>query len=185
MTLIDDFLELLHLWRDRGAVTFDADEVLAPHASVQSFDLAAFSRDAARLTAARLEVSGALGALGADSLTSEVWSGAGGSAAAEAAGVLSATAAAGLDALQTHAVALATADAVLGGVLGEYRASMTVVAAPLAAGIVLPDAAQELDARLDLAARTGRAASKAVDDALDVLGDHWRSSGELILAGER
>lgn len=186
MNPIEAFLALLRLWRDRGAVTFDEDEVGAPHAGVNAFDLDGFGRAAGELrtraavvaqTLARLE------AVGPDVPLS--WTGAAATALAGASGRLVADLTPAAHELTRHAHTMSAAYEILGDVVGDYRTTMAQATDPLAAGIGLPQARDELRARLDLAAAAGHAASSAVDDGLAVLHQQWRSPGELILAGDR
>ncbi|MFM9378612.1 hypothetical protein [Gordonia sp. VNK21] len=185
--MIDDLLALLHSWVDRGAVVdYDDEQVAAPHTVIAAFDAAGFDDDVARLTAGAehlQRLGDRLGGVCAD--LPEVWSGPGGVSAATAAGRLHEELAAAADQLTVQARTAATAAAVLGEVLGEYRTVMAAAAAPLAVGTSPQAAGDELSARLDAARAAGLATERAVRESLDVLADQWRTAGELILAGGR
>lgn len=186
MNPIEAFLTLLRLWRDKGAVTFDDDEVGAPHAAVSAFDLDAFGAAATQLrnraavvgdTLSRLEAVGAQIPLS--------WTGAAATGLAGASGRLAVDLAPAVHELTRHASTMTAAHQTLADVVGDYEATMGRATVPLAAGTGLPHARDELSARLDLAAAAGRAASRAVDDSLAALDHDWRSPGELVLAGNR
>lgn len=180
------FLALLRQWRDRGAVAFDDDDVAAPHAAVNAFDLDSFGRMADSLRVQSSVLDDALGSLtsvGAD--VPQSWSGSAAAALQTAAGRLAVDLIPAAEALSRHADSAVAARDVLGEVLDDYRATMAQAADPLAAGLAVPEASVELSARLELAAAAGRAASAAVDDGIAALADEWRSAGELVLAGDR
>lgn len=186
MNPIDAFLALLRLWRDRGAVTFDEDEVGAPHAAVSVFDLDAFGRVAGELRTRAAVVTQTLARLetvGPDVPLS--WTGAAATALAGASGRLAVDLAPAAQELARHASTMSAAHEILGEVVEDYRTTMAQATDPLAVGIDVPQARDQLRARLDLAAAAGHAASAAVDDGLAVLHQAWRSPGELILAGDR
>ena len=191
MNPIELFLELLRQWRDRGAVTFDDDAVHAPHAAVSAFDLDAFGQlaDTLRRQSGTLhDAVSALTDVGAE--VPQSWTGSAATAVQTAASRLAVDLVPTAEAVARHAASVTAARDVLSEVLDDYRTTMSAATDPLAAGLALPEARAELNARLELAAEAGRAASAAVDDSIAVLGDEWRSAGdlsggELVLAGDR
>lgn len=186
MNPIEQFLALLRTWRDRGTVAYDVDEVAAPHAVVNSFDLGAFGRVADGLAAQSSVLSVALGRLDAvEAAIPHAWLGSGGDAVSAAAGQTGESLRPVVDELAEQARVAAAAHEILGEVLDDYRSAMARTAEPLAAGLSDSEAGEELGSRLDLAAAAGTAASRAVTESLDVLTERWRSDGELVLAGDR
>lgn len=184
--MLDDFLELLRGWRLRGAIWFDDDEVAAPHAVVTGFDLAGLGRLAQTLRTQSDAVSASLaGVAGVADGVPLTWSGLAGAELQTASAQLAVDLNPVAHALRLHAASATTAHDVLADVVHHYRATMTQLTGPIAATAAVGEVRGELSARLDLAAAAGHAASTAVADGVDALHDEWRSSGELILAGER
>lgn len=185
-TPIEAFVDLLRRWAGRGAPVFDADAILASHAAVSAFDLAGFGAlaDSLRTQSAVLAES----VDGLDHLAAgdpERWAGAGAAAFADAAAGLHDELSPAAAALASQSATVSAAHQILGDVLADYAATMDLVTEPLATGLAGPAAHDELAARLDLAAAAGAVASRAVDESMAVLGEHWRSGGELVLAGDR
>lgn len=182
--MLEDFLELLRSWR--GVISYDADDVAASHVAVAGFDLAGLGRLAQTLLAQSAATATALADL--DAVAAQVpltWSGAAGAELHTASARLAVDLAPTAEALAAHAGSAAAAHDVLAEVIDDYRATMTTVVAPIAATAPLAEVGEELSARLELAAAAGRAASAAVGAGIDALREEWRTSGELVLAGER
>lgn len=186
MNPIETFLALLRGWRDRSGFVFDDDEVSSPHATVAAFDLESFGAVARGLRADAVAVGDTLHLL--ESVRTDLprsWTGTGADALAAASVSLHGQLTTAAADLGTQARTATAAHEILGEVLADYRAVMADAARPLAAGTEPSEAHHELHARLDLARAAGLAASRAVDDGIRALHDHWRSPGELVLAGDR
>ncbi len=184
--VLEDFLALLRAWRIRGAVWFDDDEVIAPHAGVTGFDLDGLGRLAQRLRVQATATAGALDGLAevSDGVPLS-WSGLAGAQLQTAAARLAVDLGPAAAVLSTHATSASAAHEILTEVVDDYRSIMNQVAGPVAATTALPEVREELSARLDLAAAAGDAASAAVADSVGALHAEWRSAGELVLAGDR
>ncbi|WP_298442071.1 hypothetical protein [Gordonia sp. (in: high G+C Gram-positive bacteria)] len=186
MNPIEAFLALLRLWRDRGAVAFDDDEVAAPHRALRDFDLDAFGATAQALRTQSAVLDDSLTRL--DAVVAETplgWTGTGALAAQHAAARLAADLLPTAEAVGRYARTVSTAHEILGEVFADYRSTMEQVTGPVAAGTGPAAVRDELTARLDLAEAAGRATSRAVDESIAALGGEWGSDGELVLAGER